>query len=157
MPCTPTARGDTAICQLPIFPSVPEYWRLTPGERLPSVGERNGSPESFHVSWRWGASPNARQIRLTAARHVRASRSFQDGREQRPAQRVGREDVEPAVLHEQRHSDHRVDQRLNGSRDRLSPDAPTWLRDGFRGRCAWKLEGVGALLAGEAQDAGERV
>ena len=38
MPLPPTACSETAIWQLPILPSVPEYWRLTPGERLPSLG-----------------------------------------------------------------------------------------------------------------------
>ena len=32
VPCSPTACTETPIWQLPIFPSVPEYWRLTPGE-----------------------------------------------------------------------------------------------------------------------------
>ena len=48
VPFAPTACSETAIWQLPIFPSVPEYWRLTPGERLPSLGTPVSS--STHAS-----------------------------------------------------------------------------------------------------------
>ena len=36
-PPLPTACTLTVIWQLPILPSVPEYWRFTPGECLPSL------------------------------------------------------------------------------------------------------------------------
>jgi hypothetical protein len=39
VPLRPTACTHTPIWQLPIFPTVPEYWRLTPGERFPSFRE----------------------------------------------------------------------------------------------------------------------
>ena len=37
VPRSPTACTLTVIWQLPILPSVPEYWRFTPGECLPSL------------------------------------------------------------------------------------------------------------------------
>ena len=37
MPRSPTACTLTVIWQLPILPNVPEYWRFTPGECLPSL------------------------------------------------------------------------------------------------------------------------
>ena len=37
VPRAPTACTLTVIWQLPILPSVPEYWRFTPGECLPSL------------------------------------------------------------------------------------------------------------------------
>src|SRR5204863_2078751 len=48
VPVLPTACTDTPSWQLPIFPSVPEYWRLTPGESLPSFG--NPVSSNTHAS-----------------------------------------------------------------------------------------------------------
>jgi hypothetical protein len=56
---------ETPIWQLPTLPSVPEYWRLTPGERLPSFG--NPVSSSTHASTSISGHTRSPTARTTSA------------------------------------------------------------------------------------------